>query len=942
MGKGAGSGSSTVTQQNQPPAAFMQAYQGLVDNAQNTASRPYQPYTGNLVADFNPTQTGAFGAIQNDANIAQPYIGAASGIFANNANTNLWGQLPQINAGDISKYLNPATTDVLQSTQAQFADLNAQQQSGLIGNAINSGAFGGDRAAVAQGILGGQQTKAEAPVLAGIESANYNTALATAQQQQSAQLGANEAQGWLGSQSAFGLGQLGGESQNLAESGANSILNVGNQQQQLSQEQLNVPFYQYQAQQAYPFQTQNWLANIIEGTGSLSGGTATTTAPGPSTAAQVGGGALLGTGILGMTGAFPGGGNSGWIGSMFGARRGGAIPRRHDDGGSILPVLRDIEAGWVPKQAGTGARGGGPPHASGGIPIGNPVNQAASTLGALKGIMGSGGSKSTTDAASSAPEDIVGNSASDVPLTGVFGEAGTSMAGDTAASGLSDLSPEIFAAMFRRGGAIFPPRGFAYGGSNFGQTDPNQNNPWTGDVGNIIGELVGSYFGGPAAGVAGGVVGRTAGLGYGNVFAGKDAYNGKKGNLVDNLNPFSDYGMASLKQAAIGEESPLGILGIKVARGGSVPRGYAGGSDVEDDDQSYAVEESPAYTGPSEGILPGMGGPPQPKPATPDDGSYGYEPRQPSGRGADLRRTAPWEALAMTGAGILGSRSPYPGVAIGEGAMRGLQAYGQARGEADKQDEREDEQADQAAYRKANLKREGEQFSQNLDLSKQKLKQAGAQHDDQMQIEWQKLPIEQQRADASTEQARQTAAWRAAEAARGYWEPVRPLTGQDGKPITDDSGVPQGLWMDRYSGRTKSAPWQDPSVQRGAGRQGVTQELARELMDSGAAKDLPTALAMIKDPSGQHAGQLSSAQERLALGAAKSDPDYMSDPTATMQRWRAFYGVKGSGAPGSSGDQTPAPRTALPPVSDRVPGKTMWTAPGGGQYLWNGKGWDEQ
>jgi hypothetical protein len=55
----------------------------------------------------------------------------------------------------------------------------------------------------------------------------------------------------------------------------------------------------YLQQQAYPFQTTGWLGNLIEGTGSASGGTGTTSSPGPSTASQAAGGITSGLGILG-------------------------------------------------------------------------------------------------------------------------------------------------------------------------------------------------------------------------------------------------------------------------------------------------------------------------------------------------------------------------------------------------------------------------------------------------------------------------------------------------------------------------------------------------------------------------------------------------------------------------------------------------------------------
>jgi hypothetical protein len=89
----------------------------------------------------------------------------------------------------------------------------------------------------------------------------------------------------------------------------------------------------------------------------------------------------------------------------------------------------------------------------------------------------------------------------------------------------------------------------------------------------------------------------------------------------------------------------------------------------------------------------------------------------------------------------------------------------------------------------------------------------------------------------------------------------------------------------------------ETALGRSGGRGYMTSDLAHQLMAPGpngeppAAQDLPTALQMIRDPSGRFGSQLDSAKDRLALTAARSDPDYQSDPAATVNRWRTFYGV---------------------------------------------------
>ncbi|MDE3116280.1 MAG: hypothetical protein KGL26_11815, partial [Pseudomonadota bacterium] len=271
---------STATSSNSPPPQVMQAYQNVMNRANQVANTPLQQYQGPMVAGFQPAQVQAMNEIGGMQGVADPYINAAAQEYGK-ATTPLWGGVQQFSPGAVNQYMSPYTNDVVQATQSQFANQNAQAAQGLASQAIGSGAFGGDRASVAQGILAGQQQTAQAPVLAGLRQQGYNTGLQTFLQEQQAQLGANEANSWLNSQAAFGLGNLGQEALGTGLESANALMGVGGMQQQLQQAQLNVPYEQFLQQQAYPFQTTQWLGNIAEGVGSGMGSTSSTTTPGP-------------------------------------------------------------------------------------------------------------------------------------------------------------------------------------------------------------------------------------------------------------------------------------------------------------------------------------------------------------------------------------------------------------------------------------------------------------------------------------------------------------------------------------------------------------------------------------------------------------------------------------------------------------------------------------
>ena len=292
MSCGGGSGSSgtnTVVQNSQPPAQVMQAYQNLTNSAFSQAGQPLQQYAGPMVAGFTPQQTQAFGTIQNAQGMATPYINAASQEF---------GQATTPFNQTVGSYESPYTGAVTNSLQGLFNQQNAQQMAQMQGNATSAGAYGGDREGVAQALTAQQQNLSEAPTLANVEQGGYQTAL-----------GAAEAQGWLGEQGAFGLGNLGTEAQNSALTGASAELQAGGAQQQLAQEQLNIPYEQFQSAQAYPWQVLGQLSPIVSGIGSASGGTGSTSYPSPSMVSQLGGLGIAGLGTYGLlnsTGALSG------------------------------------------------------------------------------------------------------------------------------------------------------------------------------------------------------------------------------------------------------------------------------------------------------------------------------------------------------------------------------------------------------------------------------------------------------------------------------------------------------------------------------------------------------------------------------------------------------------------------------------------------------------
>jgi hypothetical protein len=306
-----GSSGGTTTTTSQPPAAVQQAYGELTNAAFNQSQQPLSQYSGSLVAGFTPQQQQGFQTVANSAGVADPYINSAAQEFGS-ATTPLYDT--------VQNYESPYTTDVTNATQSLFNQQNATQLQQVQGQATQAGAYGGDREAVAQALTAQQQQLAEAPTLANTEQQGYQTALS-----------ADEAQGWLGSQAGFGMSSLGTEAQNTALTGASANISAGGMQQQLAQEELNVPYEEYTQQQAYPYQQLQFLAPIVEGTGSLSGGTGTTTTPAPSTLSQLGGLGMAGLGAYGLYNSATSGASTGagvaadYADADFGSKKGGRI-----------------------------------------------------------------------------------------------------------------------------------------------------------------------------------------------------------------------------------------------------------------------------------------------------------------------------------------------------------------------------------------------------------------------------------------------------------------------------------------------------------------------------------------------------------------------------------------------------------------------------------------
>lgn len=256
----------------------MARYNAVNTRAEEVASKPFQKYgteASDFVAQINEQQKKGIAGVNAAAGSYQPYIDAATGATV--------AGMDEANAAelDISKYMSPYVQNVADTTGAMLSQENARAQSGNLGTAISSGAFGGDRAGIAAANLSQQQNLAYGKTMADIYNQGYTQAVGTAQQQQGVNLAADQANLKRLTEGGAQLAGLGTTAQEAGLKGAEAQINAGTLEQQTEQAGKTALVNQFMQEQGFPFQVAQFLANIATGTGALSGSTTATTQPAP-------------------------------------------------------------------------------------------------------------------------------------------------------------------------------------------------------------------------------------------------------------------------------------------------------------------------------------------------------------------------------------------------------------------------------------------------------------------------------------------------------------------------------------------------------------------------------------------------------------------------------------------------------------------------------------
>jgi hypothetical protein len=288
---GGGSAPAQTTQTQDLPDWAKPYAQEVLGKGAALTQTPYQAYTGERIAGFQPLQQTAF---QGAATMAPS---AATGEAVTRALGTSYDPYATGQFGaQASQYMDPYMQNVVGIQQREAARASEIQRNQNQAQAVGQGAFGGSRQAIMeaerQRNLATQQGDIQARGLQDAFSRGQNQ-FNTEQQlrEQSKQYGAGL--GLQGLQTALtGAGQQfqQGIDVNKLQAG------YGSQQQQQVQNQLTKQYEDFMAQQRAPYQQLEFQSNLLRGTPSGSAQSLYTAAP--STASQLAG---LGTAALGAS-----------------------------------------------------------------------------------------------------------------------------------------------------------------------------------------------------------------------------------------------------------------------------------------------------------------------------------------------------------------------------------------------------------------------------------------------------------------------------------------------------------------------------------------------------------------------------------------------------------------------------------------------------------------
>ncbi len=237
----------TVVQQETDPLT-QQATSGLYNQALQVASQPFIPYTGPRVAGFNPDQLRSFDATRSlfDTSMQTDPLTSLNMLSQQ--------QAPSLLNVNLQDYQSPFQEQVIDRTLNEIQRRADIARSSAQDRAIGAGAFGGSRATILEEESQRPFVDAIADTTARLNQLGFESARAAAESDLQRDF-ANR---------RFQAGLLGGiNAENLRRLGL--LSSIGQQQQLLQQQALDIPFQEFTRAAQFPAQQLGLLATGVSG-----------------------------------------------------------------------------------------------------------------------------------------------------------------------------------------------------------------------------------------------------------------------------------------------------------------------------------------------------------------------------------------------------------------------------------------------------------------------------------------------------------------------------------------------------------------------------------------------------------------------------------------------------------------------------------------------------
>lgn len=222
------------------------------------------------------------------------------------------GSLGAYDPRSYQAFMDPYTEDVVQAVQRDIERQGDIERQRIGAGAVQSGAFGGSRQAIAEQELQRNLADQLARTTAGLRSAGFQSAQQQAQQAFGDQMARMQSGAQIFGQLGQGIGALGtgltragvsqaalGESAQAAgQRDVNALLALGGLEQQQAQSMLEAQRATELERQMEPYQRLSFMSDVFRGVPSTQSTLTAKTAPSPSMVSQVAG---IGTGLAGLS-----------------------------------------------------------------------------------------------------------------------------------------------------------------------------------------------------------------------------------------------------------------------------------------------------------------------------------------------------------------------------------------------------------------------------------------------------------------------------------------------------------------------------------------------------------------------------------------------------------------------------------------------------------------